>query len=584
MLRKVVPLCGSSLHAARRSRTLPVLLILGIFSAILPDTVFGQKNPVTEREIQAALGRAIASLKIRVNTNDQGESALVTMALLKAGVKPDTAEIKLGLDRILKRVSTKEYKPGPHWVYEAGVSLMALANADSDKYRQQIGAIARFLIDNQQPAGFWDYQSPTNGDTSISQYAILGLWEAQRAGVPIPKKVWDKAAGWHVRRQASDGGFFYHPAAEDQILPPINLMTKPTHSMTVAGTASLYVARMHLYPDARDTDAPATTTRSGRKRGKKYGILEPAEAVREEVSPVAQLTDASEASYKRITRLSAIDNAISRGKVWLADRFTVEPKGTWDIYYLYGLERLAALANFKEIGGHDWYAEGAALLCATQDVSGGWRDGCGNDPATALGVLFLGKATAKMLIHKDRRPPERRYGGGLLVGGRGLPENLDNLQVDQNGVRVRKLKGPVDELLAELENAQSQKIESAQEALVETIATQDPEALVGQTERLLKLAGDRRAEVRRTAFWALGRTNDLRVVPALIRGLEDANIDCMIEARNALRFISKKIDIHEPPDEPTAVQRQAAIALWKKWYLGVRPYDARDDLGEAPTK
>ena len=31
-------------------------------------------------------------------------------------------------------------------------------------------------------------------------------------------------------------------------------------------------------------------------------------------------------------------------------------------------------------------------------------------------------------------------------------------------------------------------------------------------------------------------------------------------------------------------QRDAAIALWKKWYLGVRPYDERDDLGEAPAK
>jgi hypothetical protein len=217
-------------------------------------------------------------------------------------------------------------------------------------------------------------------------------------------------------------------------------------------------------------------------------------------------------------------------------------------------------------------------------VSGGWRDGCGNDAATAFGVLFLSKATEKMLVRKEHKAPERRYGGGLLVGGRGLPENLDSLQVDATGIRVRKLKGPIDELLAELENAESQKIESAQETLVETIATQDPEALVGQSDRLLKLAGDKRSEVRRTAFWALGRTNDLRVVPTLIRGLDDANLDCVVEARNALRYISKKIDVHEPPDEPTQAQRKAAIALWKKWYLGVRFYDERDDLGEAPVK
>jgi hypothetical protein len=56
----------------------------------------------------------------------------------------------------------------------------------------------------------------------------------------------------------------------------------------------------------------------------------------------------------------------------------------------------------------------------------------------------------------------------------------------------------------------------------------------------------------------------------------------MIEARNALRYISKRIDVHEPPDEATPEQKVAAIAYWKKWYQGVRPYDERDDLGEAP--
>jgi hypothetical protein len=58
----------------------------------------------------------------------------------------------------------------------------------------------------------------------------------------------------------------------------------------------------------------------------------------------------------------------------------------------------------------------------------------------------------------------------------------------------------------------------------------------------------------------------------------------VVEARNALRFISKKVDSLEPPDEPTDAQRAAAIAFWKKWYLGVRAYDERDDVGEFPAK
>jgi len=185
-----------------------------------------------------------------------------------------------------------------------------------------------------------------------------------------------------------------------------------------------------------------------------------------------------------------------------------------------------------------------------------------------------------------RKPAQRvpKFGGGLLVGGRGLPENLDTLTLEQGAVRVRKLKGPVDELLAELENAESRQIESAQATLVETVATDDPEALIGQAGRLLRLAHDKRGEGRRTVFWALWRANDLRVVPTLIEGLSDPDAACQTEARNALRFISKRIDVREPPDDATAAQRAAAIAYWKKWYLTVRPYDERDDLGEAPAK
>lgn len=139
----------------------------------------------------------------------------------------------------------------------------------------------------------------------------------------------------------------------------------------------------------------------------------------------------------------------------------------------------------------------------------------------------------------------------------------------------------MDELLAELENVQSQSVESAQAGLVETVLTEDPEVLIGQKDRLLKLAKDRRPEVRRTVYWALGRTSDLTVAPILIAGLEDNDLSCMIEARNALRFLSKRLNAIDLPDEPTDQQRAQAIAQWKKWYQSVRPYDERDDLVES---
>lgn len=553
------------------------MLVPAVLLASLLTTGTARGQQVTDDQVQTAIRRAVGKLRSSLRQLEGGASAVVAMALLKSGQTPETPEIKAAIDRILVCTKDSEYKPYNFHVYEAGVSIMALANADPVKYKPQIEKIVQFLISVQQKNGSWYYANPNNdteGDTSITQYAVLGLWEASRAGVAVPKKVWDKSAEWHIKSQNPDGSFKYHPSPGSFGFAP-----EGTHTMTVAGTASLYVARMYLYPEAKDVEE--VKTRGRRRSGKKYGLLEPAVPRPEDaVKDVA----AENSNYRPTTRLAAIDKAIGGGTAWLKAKFTIEPKAGHDIYYLYGVERLMALANLQQFDGHDWYAEGAAHLCRTQDASGGWNDQCGPDAATALGLLFLGKATSKMLKRPERRGPERRYAGGLLVGGRGLPENLDSLESDQQGVHVRKLKGPVDELLAELEKADSQQVESAQSALVDKIATEDPEALIGQTTRLLKLVRDKRIEVRRTVYWALGRTNDLRAVPALIEGLSDADPACLVEARNALQFVSKKIDAHEPPDDPSEAQRASAIVFWKKWYLAVRAYDERDDLGDVSAK
>lgn len=559
-------------------RIVHLLASLGLFLAFtIPRSACAQQNRVTDEQIQDVLKQAVGDLRRALPGLDGGPQALVTLALLKSGLPAETPEVKAAIGRIVNGIALDEYKPGPNYVYEASVSLMALANADSKAYKPQIAAITNFIIAVQRPTGEWDYPSPGNGDTSISQYAILALWEAARSGIVVPKRVWDKAASWHISRQLADGSFTYHPS------PPspdgFTLGMPGSHTMTCAGTASLLVARLHLYPNATDIDALRLSGKK-KRRGNKFGVLIPVMPDAEETVERKIVND--DLNYKAITRLAEIDKAVGRGKKWLDDQFTIVPQTTWDMYYLYGLERLAALAGIKEFNDHDWYAEGAAHLVKTH-LGGTWTDGCGKEPATAFGIMFLGKATAKML---GRKAPQRaaKFGGGLLIGGRGLPEDLSTLQVDQGVVQVRKLKGPVDELLAELENAQSRQIESAQAAIVEKISLEDPEALIGQAERLLKLARDKRVEVRRTVFWALGRTNDMRVVPTLINGLNDPDDACMIESRNALRFISKRIDVAQPPDGATDEQRATAIAYWKKWYLNVRPYDERDDLEAALAK
>jgi hypothetical protein len=526
-----------------------------------------------EAQIQASIDRAVAFLKQHVVTGESGQTSLATLALLKAGVSKDSPEVKVALERIAARFETGgKFKPGSHWNYDAGVTLMALATADPEKYLAKIQAIADFIISNQGPDGDWDYAARQTGDTSISQYAILGLWEASRAGARVPARVWDKAAAWHISRQQADGGFSYHPSPPRQGFPSAG---GSTYTMTVAGTASLLVTRLHLFGEGRIREPEESAAPAKRRASKKFGLLTPATTADDELEPEIPVARA-EGPYTLTIRANAIDAAVTKGHKWLTDRFAISPDTPWKLYYLYGIERLTALAGLTEIAGHDWYAEGAQALVSSQDPMGSWSDNSGNVAATSFGTMFLIKATAKML-NRQRRP-DKRFGGGLLVGGRGLPENLQEVQLDKGGVSVRKMKGAVDELLAELENVSGQRVESAQASLVETVMTENPEALIGQKERLLRLLNDRRLEVRRTAYWALGRTNDYRVVPVLIDGLLDKEVSVAIEAYRALQYISKRKGLGTLPDEPADADRTQAVAAWKKWYQSVRPYEERDDL------
>ncbi|HVW02877.1 MAG TPA: HEAT repeat domain-containing protein, partial [Planctomycetaceae bacterium] len=203
----------------------------------------------------------------------------------------------------------------------------------------------------------------------------------------------------------------------------------------------------------------------------------------------------------------------------------------------------------------------------------------GMECATSFGVLFLGKATAKMLGRK----PVEQVGAGLLTGGRGLPTNLEDAAVQKGKVEIHKPKGSFEELLAELEKPQAEvQVEAAQSAIVELVQIDHPEQLVGQIDRLLKLARDPRPEVRRTALWALGRSREFRTAPTLIAALDDPDLDVYVEARNALRTLSRKVGEFNVEEEPPSKEERAAErAKWRKWWLSVRPYDLRDDPTEA---
>lgn len=508
------------------------------------------------------------------------ESSLIYYALIKSGTDKKHPEVTNAVEAAIAKVKSETYLPLHQFNYEAGVDAMLLEAVDPVEYQPELRAIAKFLIAQQRPCGAWYYNidnnQPNYGDTSITQYAILGLWAASRAGVDVPIETWEKTAQWLIRTQCKDGGFAYHPiegagqAAE---------FLQPTITMTAGGTGTLLIIRRELYTDVSFEDAtrPATTT-------KRFGVLDRFQEERKVAAPKVKVTPT--------LPVSAIDKALKESVSWMDTHFLDKTRQSVNryCYYFYSLERVAALLDVEKIGEHDWYEFGSDELLLKQRPEGNWVNEDAAAPTTALAILFLTKATST-IVPKVRKAP--LVGGGLLVGGRGLPDKLDAVQIKEGQAAARKMQGPVDGLLAELEKSGEAKVEAVQAAVVEAVQLDRPEELIAQVDRLKKLAVDPRVEVRRTAMWALGRTGNISVAPLLIAGLRDADEAVAREASIGLSILSRRPEgcglplepadglIEDATDEARKEHldkwRKDSGDLWQKWYLRVRPYDERDD-------
>ena len=229
--------------------------------------------------IKAAIEKGVAYLRAKAGGQFGGYNALCIYAMLKAKVKASDPAITGVVAKILQKIQNSgSYKPPEHHVYEAGVDLMALEAADGEKHKEAIASIVKYLLAEQLPNGSWDYPAKNNdGDTSITQYAVLGLWAARRAGVEVPTDAWNRAAQWYIKTQLKGkggGAFSYHPAAQ----VAGDLDRNPSHSMTAAGAGSLMVTKLFLHPNSKGLGAPpkpktpeAQAAPSGRA---KFGVLQ----------------------------------------------------------------------------------------------------------------------------------------------------------------------------------------------------------------------------------------------------------------------------------------------------------------------
>jgi len=286
------------------------------------------------------------------------------LALLNAGVEPSDPQIQKALAYLRK------FKPEK--TYVTSLQTMVFVRAEPQKDSLLINRNVKWLegiqIMEGQRKGGWSYPQGS-GDNSNSQFALLALHEAERAGVQVSDKTWRLARTYWEDCQNPDGswGYYKHMSGYG--------------SMTCAGITSLVIAADKI----EQADAKA-------------------------VGEKIQCCGQSE---------SEAENKVENGLHWLGTNFSVSRNpgyagGTWLLYYLYGMERVGRLTARRFIGKADWYREGAKFLIDNQDKLSGFWSGTGAVEdrgliGTSFALLFLSKGRWPILIAKLKHQPDEDW-------------------------------------------------------------------------------------------------------------------------------------------------------------------------------
>lgn len=585
-----------------------VLLLIGL----VPDVGMAQPG---KAEIRESVNRGVAYIK-SIDEHEPDHLGIIIYTLLKAGVDKSDPYLK-GLVEDLERKFNEEgeYEVGKHHNYEAGTDLMALEAYDAQLYKPQMESIVQYIDEMIQPYGAWYYPQHVEnelGDTSITQYALLGLWAARRAGVKVHEDLWARAGVWHLRTQLPDGRFRYHPGDG----------RGPTESMSLAGLGSLGLIRMMVggqkkpepkKESPKKPEQPMPEVVEEKKpnsdyvrRAKQNSFLVAIDEEKEQLEEqkLIEMQNNPEAVKEERPEVDishrALDNGIRLAINALAYsyNFRVNVAGGHRYYYFYTVERAAALNHLDTINNRDWFAEGSTILLAEQIADGSWKSGDGHDPSgTCFAILFLVRATAKLVKPLPVLDPTA---GGLMAGGRGLPDDLTSMSVKAGEVVVNEEDGTtLKSLLEQMQKVDlttPEEVNQLQQQLVELARTTSREELINQWDRLVQFAEADAAELRKTAAWALGRSERKEALKYLVNMLSDPDAGVVIEARNALCWISRKPSGFNHTDNPWAgvaanADEQRRIDAfeqwrknvkndWEKWYYKTRPYEYRDTLDD----
>lgn len=135
-----------------------------------------------------------------------GSTALVTLALLEAGVPTNDAAVTKAVAHLVKLEPKK--------TYVVSLQTQVLARVDAVRYAKQIQTNADWLLKTAiRKTGKlegWSYPQNQLADGSNTHFAVAGLHAAARAGAKVDEKVWKEIRDYYARTQREDGGWSYY--------------------------------------------------------------------------------------------------------------------------------------------------------------------------------------------------------------------------------------------------------------------------------------------------------------------------------------------------------------------------------------
>lgn len=348
------------------------------------------RRPLTlEERVNRAIDDGVAYLQTKHNEHPQYRNylGLLGLTLLECGVAADNPSVRqiAGWIRSRQRDLTQ--------TYELTLAILFLDRLGDPRDQPLIRSFGQRLLAGQLNCGTWTYSCLINdpkrfqpaeplimawpgrpvhkhpnrvhrvvyrGDNSNTQFALLGLWVAQRQGVPAHSAL--LASEQYFRAtQLSDGAWSYHPNAKLW-----------RDSMTSAGLMSLAMRYGVIGGQGRDIRPahPLHVSDGVIHQGLRY---------------LAQALDKVSVAGDRIVGVEARD----------------------PLYFLWSLERMAVIYDLKKIGNREWYPWAAEMLVQTQRTDGRWL-GMGEPVGTCFALLILKRSNfAKDLQLAVQEPPSR---------------------------------------------------------------------------------------------------------------------------------------------------------------------------------